>query len=150
MGVSGEIALFTFSGHVLPRLGARGLVMIGGIGGVVRWSLFPLLGGDLLAWIGLQILHATTFAATHLGTMAVIGRSVEDRRGATAQGMMVSINGLAMALATLASGPLYARFGGGGFAAMAVLAAIGGAILTVAVAVQPHNAGLGGKTVEPS
>lgn len=150
MGVSGEIALFTFSGLVLPRLGARGLVMLGGIGGVVRWSLFPLLGDDLLVWAGLQLLHATTFAASHLGTMAVIGRSVDDRRAATAQGMMVSINGLAMALATIASGPLYTRYGGGGFAAMAVLSAVGGIVLTVATSGQPHKAGVGGKTMEPS
>ncbi|NLH80053.1 MAG: MFS transporter [Phyllobacteriaceae bacterium] len=150
MGVSGEIALFTFSGHVLPRLGARGLVMLGGIGGVIRWSLFPLLGYDLLVWAGLQLLHATTFAAAHLGTMAVIGRSVDDRRAATAQGMMVSLNGLAMALATIASGPLYTRYGGGGFAAMAVLAAVGGTILTIATSIHPQSAGVGGKTVEPS
>lgn len=152
VGVIGEIALFAFSGHVLPRLGARGLVALGGIGGTLRWSLFPVLDGALAPWIGLQLLHATTFAATHLGTMTVVARAVEDRRAATAQGMMVSINGFAMALATLASGPLYQRFGGGGFAAMAVLAAVGGAILVTATRppAQPQSAGWGGKTREPS
>lgn len=152
IGVTGEIALFTFSGVVLRRLGPRGLVALGGIGGALRWSLFPLLDGELAPWIGLQLLHAATFAATHLGTMTVVARAVEDRRAATAQGMMVSINGLAMALATLASGPLYERYGGGGFAAMAVLAAVGGAILVAATrpTVQPQRAGAGGNTIEPS
>ena len=150
VGVSGEIALFVFSGRALARVGARGLVAIGGIGGVVRWALFPLLGGGLETWIGLQLLHAATFAATHLGTMTVVARAVDERRAATAQGVMVSINGVVMALATLASGPLYHRFGGGAFAAMAVLAAIGGAILVAATAVQPHSAGSGGNTRDPS
>jgi PPP family 3-phenylpropionic acid transporter len=147
-GVIGEIALFAFSGAVLTRIGARGLIVIGAIGGVVRWTAFPFLGGSAAAWIGLQLLHAATFAAIHLGTMTVVARAVEERRAATAQGMMVSINGIAMALATLASGPLYHRWGGGGFAAMAVLAAVGGVVLTAAA--QPHSAGSGGKTFEPS
>lgn len=150
VGVTGEILLFTFSGHVLPKLGTRGLVAIGGIGGTVRWALFPLLGGALSPWIGLQLLHAATFAATHLGTMTVIARAVDDERAATAQGLMVSINGLAMAAATLASGPLYRAFGGGGFAAMSVLAAVGGVILVAATAVQPHTPGVGGNTSDPS
>lgn len=150
VGVSGEIALFVFSGRALAKVGARGLVAIGGVGGVVRWALFPLLGGDLAIWIGLQLLHAATFAATHLGTMTVVARAVDERRAATAQGVMVSITGVVMALATLASGPLYHHFGGGAFAAMAVPAAVGGVILVVATAAQPHSAGSGGKTMEPS
>jgi len=153
VGVTGEILLFTFSGRILPRLGARGLLAIGGLGGTLRWALFPLLGGETAPWLILQLLHAATFAATHLGTMTVIARSVEDERAATAQGLMVSINGSAMALATLASGPLFQAFGGGGFAAMSVLAAVGGTILMVATAArprvaptgdQPHSAGRGG------
>ena len=85
-------------------------------------------GSDPAAWLALQVLHATTFAATHLGAIHVLTGAVDERRAATAQGLMVSINGLAMALATLASGPLYRVFGGDAFAAMAGLAAAGGGL----------------------
>lgn len=143
LGVIGEIALFAASGKVLSHVSPRMLVAIGGIGGTVRWTLFPLLDGTFWPWIFLQALHAASFAAVHLGVMTVIARRVEDGRAATVQGMMVSGNGFTMALATLASGPLYQHFGGGGFAAMSVLAAVGGVVLVratgVARRVQPHR-----------
>ena len=134
LGVIGEILLFAFSGRVLAVVSPRLLVTVGAIGGTVRWALFPLLGGVLAPWVAIQGLHAASFAATHLGVMTIVGRAVDERRAATVQGMMVSMNGFAMAIATLASGPLYRAFGGGGFAAMSVLAAVGGAILVRATA----------------
>lgn len=144
LGVIGEIALFAASGKVLAHVSPRMLVAIGGIGGTVRWTLFPLLDGTFWPWIFLQTLHAASFAAVHLGVMTVIARRVEDGRAATVQGMMVSGNGFTMALATLASGPLYQHFGGGGFAAMSVLAAVGGVVLVRATGaarrVQPRRA----------
>jgi len=150
MGVFAEIALFVYSGVALRRIGARGLMIAGVVGGVVRWSLFPLVGTAFPIWLVLQCLHAATFTATHLGAIHVMIRTVEEHRAATAQGVMVSINGLAMALATLLSGPLYRAYGGDAFVAMAGVAALGGAILLVAVRLQPHRAGVGGNIVEPS
>lgn len=157
LGVIGEIALFAASGKVLSHVSPRMLVAIGGIGGTVRWALFPLLDGTFWPWIFLQTLHAASFAAIHLGVMTVIARRVEDGRAATVQGMMVSGNGFTMALATLASGPLYQHFGGGAFAAMSVLAAVGGFVLVRATGAarrvsapsaereaQPQSAGTGG------
>lgn len=149
-GVIGEIALFTFSGRVLGRLTPRRLLMLGAAAAVVRWTVFPLLPAALPAWMAVQLLHAATFAAAHLGIMHIVTHRVAERRAATAQGLMVSINGGAMALSTLASGLLYRAWGGGGFAGMAVVAALGGVILAIATAPQPHSAGGGGKTSEPS
>lgn len=150
MGVVGEIILFVFSGEVSKRIGARGLMVVAVVGGVARWSLFPLVGTALPIWLLLQCLHAATFTATHLGSIHVLIEAVEERRAATAQGLMVSINGLAMAVATLASGALYRAYGGNAFIAMAGVAALGGAILLLAVRLQPHRAGVGGNIVEPS
>ncbi len=150
VGVLGEILLFTFSAPVLARIGAQGLLVVAVIGAMVRWSLFPLLGGTAAPWFALQLLHAATFGATHLGAIHVLTHAVDERRAATAQGLMVSINGFVMALATLASGPLYGTFGGGAFVAMAGIAVVGGAVLVFAKGLQPHRAGLGGKSVEPS
>ena len=150
VGVVGEILLFLFSARVIGRIGARGLLTIAVFGSVLRWLLFPFLGTDLPVWVALQLLHAATFASTHLGTIHVLTRSVDEHRAATAQGLMVSINGFAMSLATFASGPLYRAWGGDGFFAMAAIAALGGVALLGAARLQPHRAGEDGKTVEPS
>ena len=150
MGVTGEIVLFTFSAMVLARVGARGLLVVAVGGAVVRWCLFPLIGASMPLWLALQGLHAASFAATHLGSIHILTHAVEERRAATAQGLMVSINGLAMALATLASGPLYRAHGGAGFVAMAGVAALGGVVLLIASRLQPQSAGEGGNIVEPS
>lgn len=149
-GVLGEIVLFLFSARAVARLGARGLLTIAVFGSLLRWLLFPLLGTSLPAWIALQLLHAASFAATHLGSIHVLTRSVGEERAATAQGLMVSMNGFAMSLATFASGPLYRTLGGNGFYVMAAIAALGGIALVAAARLQPHSAADGGKTVEPS
>lgn len=150
VGVLGEILLFTFSAPVLARVGAHGLLAAGVGGAIVRWSLFPMLDGAAGPWFALQLLHAATFAATHLGAIHVLTHAVDERRAATAQGLMVSINGLAMAAATLASGPLYRIHGAGGFAAMAAIAAAGGIVLVMARSIQPQSGAVAGKSVEPS
>ncbi len=149
-GVLGEILLFLYSARVVGRLGARGLLTIAVFGSILRWLLFPLLGPSLPAWVALQLLHAASFAATHLGSIHVLTRSVDEDRAATAQGLMVSMNGLAMSIATFASGPLYRAYGGGGFYVMAAIAVTGGLALSVAARLQPHRPAEGGKTVEPS
>lgn len=133
VGVVGEVLLFAAARPVLARVGARGLLFLGGAGAVLRWSLFPFVGDGGLAWTALQLTHAASFAAVHLGTMHVVTGSVADGRAATAQGLMVTFSGLAMTLATLASGVLYGRFGGAGFLGMAAVAAIGWVVVAGAL-----------------
>jgi PPP family 3-phenylpropionic acid transporter len=132
VSVVGEVILFALADRVIRRVGARGLLLAGGAVAVARWCLFPVLGDSGVAWTMLQLLHAASFAATHLGTMHVVMHAVDDHRAATLQGLAVSITGLAMALATLVSGPLYAHFGGAGFLAMAGVAGLGTMVLVSA------------------
>jgi len=129
VGVVGEVILFARADRAIGRLGARGLLLLGGAGAVGRWCLFPLVGGDGFFWVLLQFTHAASFAATHLGTMHVVTRAGGEGRAATLQGLTVTFSGLAMAIATLASGPLYGRFGGAAFLAMAVVAGLGVVVL---------------------
>ncbi|MER2604281.1 MAG: MFS transporter [Siculibacillus sp.] len=130
-GVLGEIVLFAMSGPVLARIGPRGLLAIGVVGAVARWSVFPFVGPSFGLWLVVQSLHAASFAAVHLGMIHVVTHTVAEEQAATAQGVMVSVNGSAMAVATLLSGPLYRAYGGHAFLAMAVIAAAGGVILAV-------------------
>lgn len=129
VSVVGEVILFAAADRVIRRFGARTLLFVGGFGAVARWLVFPFVGGSGVGWTLLQLTHAASFAATHLGTMHVITHAVVDRRAATVQGLTVALSGLTMATATLVSGLVYARFGGSAFFAMAVVAAAGTIVL---------------------
>lgn len=121
-GVVAEVLLFLYGGKLAARLGAAGLAMLAAGAGVVRWAVTAETTW-LPALAAAQVLHSITFGAQHLGAMRVLA-TLPPGQAATAQTLHSSLGtGLAMGVLTLLSGPLYARFGGGGFWAMAVLCA---------------------------
>jgi len=92
--------------------------------GALRWAVMAAT-----AWVPaillVQPLHGLTFAAQHLAAMAILARVVPGRLAATAQSVYASLGtGLVGAALTLASGPLYAWLGAGGFWVMASLCAL--------------------------
>ena len=122
VSVAAEVAVFLLLGRrLLARLGPGGLTALAAAAGALRWSVMALT-----AWVPalllVQPLHGLTFAAQHLAAMAVLARVVPHRLAATAQSAYAALGiGLAGAVLTLASGPLYARLGAGGFWVMALL-----------------------------
>lgn len=113
-------------------------------------------------WL-LQCLHAMSFGAAHLAAIYFLTQAVPEDRGATAQGIYAAaVAGLALGLATIASGPLYQWLAGQAYAVMALLALIGvfsafflmqrwrGERVVGPIQIQPHSAGVGGKTVPES
>jgi PPP family 3-phenylpropionic acid transporter len=122
-GVVAEIALFIWGRGVVARLGPVGLSLLAAGAGALRWAVTAATVDPLLLFPA-QLLHAATFGAQHLATMAVLGRVAPGAGAGTAQTVHAALGpGLAMGLLTLACGPLYAAFGGGGFWAMALLCA---------------------------
>src|SRR5438552_1959670 len=117
LAVIAEIVLFAVSARLPKRLGPLGLVGLGACGAFVRWgamsfdpplALLPLL----------QLLHAFSFGATHLGSIQLLARIAPDRQFATAQGDFATVLALMMAGAMALSAVLYADFGGRAYAAM--------------------------------
>ena len=131
LGVIAEITLFAVSGRIAGRLPPLGWIAVGAGAGVLRWLV---LASDpaLPVLVVAQLLHGFTFGATHLGTVRFIAATVPDERTASAQGLFFTLSGVAMAAATLASGPLYRHFGGEAFLAMALVAALAGGVLWAA------------------
>ncbi|SDB72389.1 MFS transporter [Belnapia rosea] len=122
-GVVVEVALFLWGRRLVDRLGPGGLALLAAVAGVVRWGVTASTNW-LPALAMVQLLHALTFGAMHLGAMRVLG-GMPPGQAATAQTLHASLGvGLAMGLLTYACGPLYAAFGGGGFWAMAALCGI--------------------------
>jgi PPP family 3-phenylpropionic acid transporter len=130
IGVAAEIALFAG----LSRLPARWrspfrLLALGGIAALVRAVGLSVAEGDLAWLVPLQMLHALTFGATHLGAMnAVSGLAPDGARG-RAQGTVGASTALVSALATLACGPIYGALGSGATFLMMAPLAVGGLCL---------------------
>jgi len=123
-GVIAEVLLFSFSGFFVARLGPIGLLMLAGICGVVRWTVLAQTT-DMAALVVIQLLHAITFGAVHLGAMHFVARNAPPGLSATAQGIYASSSGLAMGLAMIGAGSLFASFQGKAFFAMAAISAVG-------------------------
>jgi MFS transporter, PPP family, 3-phenylpropionic acid transporter len=124
-GVVAEIVLFWYSAPLVARFGPLGLMALGGAAGILRWSLmgvFPGLGAAAV----LQLLHALTFGASHLGAMHFIARRVPPGAAASAQSMYSALSaGFGSGLVMLAAGALYAAYGGQAYPFMALLSAAG-------------------------
>jgi len=124
-GVVAEIVLFWYSARLVARLGPLGLMALGGIAGVLRWSLMGIVPA-LAAAAVLQLLHALTFGASHLGAMYFMARSVPPGAAASAQSLYAAVSaGLGSGLVMLVAGALYGAYGGQAYLFMAVLSAAG-------------------------
>jgi len=128
IGVVAEVILFQFAKGLFRRISAVQMIIIGCIGGALRWVLFPFVEGEA-AFLLLQILHGASFGATHIGLMQYILESVPEENIGAAQGAGFVLGGVAMGLAVFASGPLYAAWGAGGFWVMAGMCVVGLALL---------------------
>lgn len=123
--VAAEVVVFLFLGPwLLDRLGPAGASMLAAAAGVLRWAVMAETAQPL-AMALIQPLHGLTFALQHLACMRLIAVIVPVSLAATAQSIYGTLCiGLATALLTLASGPLYAQFGAGGFWVMAAICAM--------------------------
>jgi PPP family 3-phenylpropionic acid transporter len=132
LGVVAEIVLFALA-HRLPRkIGPVALILIGALGGIVRWSAMTLDPSALLLLLLLQLLHALSFGATHLGTIMFLSQNAPEQSRAAAQGDVSTASSLAMAAASALAGVLYGASGAAAYAAMAALAAAGGGFALLA------------------
>ncbi|MGA8383545.1 MAG: MFS transporter [Stellaceae bacterium] len=124
-GVVAEILLFWQGRRLLRQFGPVGLMALGGLAGIVRWSLAGLVV-SLWAVSALQLLHALTFGASYLGAMHFLSRSVPPAAAASAQTLYAAISsGAGGGLVMIAAGGLYAAFGGHAYLFMAALSAAG-------------------------
>ncbi len=121
LGVLAEIAFLSMSRTLLRRVGTVRLLVLGGASCVLRWTILAF--DPPLPWVIVaQILHGGSFALAHLGAMYFVLQAVPPRLAATAQSLYtVCAYGLAMGLATYASGPLYAAFGGEAYLLMSAM-----------------------------
>jgi len=123
ISVIAEVMLFAAGGSILQRTGIVWLLIIGAAAGILRWTLAAFFFG-WPALIAIGLLHALTYAATHLAAMSYLGRHVAPGLAASAQGLYgVMAAGPLLGLSMLASGLLFQVAGELGFLAMAAMCA---------------------------
>jgi PPP family 3-phenylpropionic acid transporter len=110
-----------------PALGPVPLMLVGGLGATLRWAVMAF---DPAGWALplVQVLHALSFGATHLGAIAFIAHAAPEGRSATAQGYFSVVQGVTFSACMLLAGVLYEAVGVASYGAMALTALIGTAI----------------------
>ena len=124
LGVLAEIVLFALSGRLPKWLSPTVLLAIGGLGAVVRWTAMAFDPPTAMLPV-LQLLHACSFGAAHLGMMGFLARAVPRELAATAQGFAATWSGVVNASATFASGFVFAASGSLAYLLMAAMALVG-------------------------
>ena len=123
--VAVEILLMMASGWLMKRIGVTGLIGLGLACGIVRWTAMAFTT-ELPALIVLQLLHAGTFAACHLGAMAFIQRALPSSGVALGQSIYYALGtGATQAVIFQFAGFLYTTYGQRAFLGMTVISAIG-------------------------
>jgi PPP family 3-phenylpropionic acid transporter len=129
--VAAEAIFFSFGHKIAAKIGPRWLLILGGAGGVIRWTVTASTVDPILL-ASVQWMHCLTFTATHLGAMYFIQRSIPPELSGRAQALYSAIaTGLNFGLFLPVAGLLYERIGGGQtFLVMALISACG---LTLAI-----------------
>src|SRR3984893_2191838 len=124
LSVAAEVMVFLFAGRpLLDRLGPAGAAMLAAAAGIVRWAVMAETAW-LPALATIEPLHGLTFALLHLTCIRLLAGCVPRHLAATALTLYGTVGiGAPATLLTLASGPLYVRFGAHGFWVMAALCA---------------------------
>ncbi|MDX2276380.1 MAG: MFS transporter [Hyphomonadaceae bacterium] len=128
VGVAVEVAFLWTLPFFERRVSPEQMILVGAAGGFVRWVLlgFAPTGAAL---IPLQMLHALSFAAAHVGAMRLLYREAPEAAAGMAQTLYAVLSaGIFMGLATLGSGVLYDAIGARGYWVMAAMAIAGGAL----------------------
>lgn len=124
IGVIAEIVLFARSGRLVSTMEPQRLLLAGAGAALVRWTAMAFDPGPA-ALIALQALHAFTFGATHLAAVLFIARNVPQEHAGAVQALFGTFaTGIAMGLATLAAGYLYAQVQEQAYLAMALIGAV--------------------------
>lgn len=121
-GVIAEVFVFYFSARFTAHLGPWRLLMIGSLAATIRWVGFTQTT-ELPALIFLQILHACSFAITHLGIIEFMSCKVPEDLSTSAQTVTDSVaQGILFGLSMMLAGVLYGHYGGDSWYAMSVMA----------------------------
>jgi PPP family 3-phenylpropionic acid transporter len=125
VGVGVEVVFLWFGEGWRRRLGPERLLILGGVGAVVRWTAFAFSPPVWLLF-PLQALHALSFTATFIASLQLVERLSPPENASAAQTLNAALySGVLIGGATLISGPLFDHYGALGYLAMSGMAGAG-------------------------
>ncbi|MCW5758989.1 MAG: MFS transporter, partial [Phenylobacterium sp.] len=111
VGVAAEVAFLWWMEPWRRRIGPRNLLMLGGGAALIRWTAYAF-APPLWLVFPLQALHVFSYAATFIASLQLVERLSTPRNASAAQAVNSALSGGVLAgLATMASGPLFDRYG---------------------------------------
>ena len=142
LGVLAEIVVFLFMSRLLPRFGARRLLIFALFATALRWLLIAALVDNLPVLIFGQTLHAASYGIYHAAAIHLIYRYFPGRLQGRGQALYSSVSfGLGGALGALASGYVWSGVAPSAtFVMGALLAAAGGVVAYVGLRAPPAPA----------
>jgi len=125
VGVEAEVLFLWLLEPWRRRVGPERLILLGGLGAVVRWTCLAL-SPPLWLLFPIQALHALTFTATFVGSLQLVERLAPARSASAAQTLnSVLSGGFLIGFSTLASGKLFDAVGVHGYFMMSGVALLG-------------------------
>lgn len=125
VAVLAEVGLFAYSRNILARIGPARLLIAGAALSILRWVAMAY-DPPLALLVPLQMLHAFTYGGSHVAAIHFIHSAVPLSMQGSAQALYATVaSGLAMGVATLIAGHLYAVSGSSAYLAMAALSVLG-------------------------
>jgi PPP family 3-phenylpropionic acid transporter len=122
ISVAAEVIFFWFGEGFRRRMGGAGLLLLGAVAGVIRWTALALSPPVWLLF-PIQCLHAFSFCASFTGTLELVDRLSPRQHVSAAQMLAASASfGFSTGVATIACGWLYGQFGAHAYLAMAAMA----------------------------
>lgn len=123
-GVLAEIIFFLAGAGLVVRFGVIGLLGIGSVAGIIRWFVYSI-SNDLSIIVLMQLLHAFTFGATHLGAMHFIARAVPPSWSVSAQSLYTTVSGgITLGVAIWAAGSLYEDYAEGAYVFASIMSGL--------------------------
>lgn len=114
------------------------LILIGVAASIFRW-LAMATSPEIPALIGLQTLHAITYASSFLAITSYIADTVNEDDAAQAQSLMVNMELLMSSLGLMVFGWLVGLYGAQAYVASAFLAALAGICIFVGQRLRPQS-----------
>ncbi|MEW7977457.1 MAG: MFS transporter [Candidatus Sedimenticola endophacoides] len=120
LGVIAEVVVFLFMHRLLPRFGARRVLICSLLLAALRWMLIGQFADSLAVMLFAQTLHAATFGTFHAAAIHLVHHYFTGRHQGRGQALYSSLSfGLGGALGNLFSGYLWSGLGPGATFAIA-------------------------------
>ncbi len=130
VALTAEIIVFLMMPRLLPRLGARRLLIAAMLLAVLRWVLVASFAHSALIQGAAQLLHAATYGVYHATAISLVNRYFLDNLQGRGQALYSSLTfGAGVAVGSYLAGMLWQPIGGAAtYYLAAVVAAAGGLV----------------------